>query len=77
MAAPNKTTLPPVTIGLPSGPVHCVVADCVRPLAVFNAMQVRVCLLPAVTTPAVEGLISTVTGDDGTADMKLMKIMFT
>lgn len=62
----DKRVVSLVTTGVPSGPVHKVIADCVRPLAFFSAMQVSVYSAPAITPPVVEEDIRTVTGDGGT-----------
>ncbi len=62
--------VPLVTTGAPEGPVHCICAKLVSPLAVFSAIQVRVYSLPAAILPVLEGLIKTMTGDGGATDKR-------
>lgn len=65
MAATDKTVLALLTTAAPSGPVHNIWVGCVRPLAVFSAMHVMECALPAVNAPVVVGLIRRLIGDGG------------
>ena len=61
-----KMVLPLLMTGTPLGPIQLVVADWVRPLSDFRAMQVRVCLLPALAVPVLEGVTRTMMGEGGT-----------
>ncbi len=70
MSALPKMIVLLVTTGAPEGPVQCVCAGLVSPLAVFSAIQVRVYSLPAAILPVLEGLIRTMTGDGGATDKK-------
>ena len=58
--------LPFVNTADPLGSLHWIWADCVMPLADFSATQERMCPLPAVGAPVLDGLINTVTGTGGT-----------